>query len=456
MYNVKVSNPQELVRRHGELYEHARKYLSSWLSEVHGVQADQRYWETLVHYFLCHRGFCSKYLQRWNVGLLNGSPDVKFILKHFPTLTDASFKKESYIYELNRSPFVLENIIPSQIPRLLRDRTQPKTSVADLVCSVRSYKRSRKDLILNQHVHEPGFWTNIVSQPIENFISIPNLEISDISNPNWKLRRDLAQLDRRAPLREYQGFWASLAISLPMELLENFTNYRYLSSILLDEIQPEHMLSSILWSMMDRCLAAQLIETKSILHLHQHGGGYGRPEHLASIVETRISDRYYTWGWTGNCTKLHSIPPLRMEAIKKDYERKSKENDKILILGNDRPPAGQFLSGTDGYTTATDKILDFYKNLSLNDRRRVLYRPRSQHSFNVKAEKALIDSMPLAEVATGDIPITDAYARAEYVVCEYANSTSEVECRILGIPFFCLEERAGADPGFNLGVNWNY
>ena len=60
-----------------------------------------------------------------------------------------------------------------------------------------------------------------------------------------------------------------------------------------------------------KVLAAEWCEQGTKLHYHQHGGWYGLDEsHVGEIYESRVSDFYYTWGWSRGSTNTRELPPV--------------------------------------------------------------------------------------------------------------------------------------------------
>jgi putative transferase (TIGR04331 family) len=60
-----------------------------------------------------------------------------------------------------------------------------------------------------------------------------------------------------------------------------------------------------------KVLAAEWCEQGTKLHYHQHGGWYGLDEsHVGEIYESRVSDFYYTWGWSRGNSNTKALPPV--------------------------------------------------------------------------------------------------------------------------------------------------
>ena len=60
-----------------------------------------------------------------------------------------------------------------------------------------------------------------------------------------------------------------------------------------------------------KVLVAQWCEQGTKLHYHQHGGWYGLDEtHVGENYESRVSDFYYTWGWSRGADNTRPLPPV--------------------------------------------------------------------------------------------------------------------------------------------------
>lgn len=90
-----------------------------------------------------------------------------------------------------------------------------------------------------------------------------------------------------------------LPLHLPVALLEGFTEYR--NAVLAFPVtRPKAVYSAVaLHSHLAWKLAvAEWRQQGTLLLYHQHGGAYGLdPTNTVEEFETRVSDRYYTWGW---------------------------------------------------------------------------------------------------------------------------------------------------------------
>lgn len=105
-----------------------------------------------------------------------------------------------------------------------------------------------------------------------------------------------------------------LPLHLPVALLEGFEDYRN-AVLALPVARPKAVYSAnalhshLSWKLM----AAEWRQQGTLLLYHQHGGAYGLDRiHAIEEFETRVSDRYYTWGWRrdeSHIMPLSAAPP---------------------------------------------------------------------------------------------------------------------------------------------------
>ena len=92
----------------------------------------------------------------------------------------------------------------------------------------------------------------------------------------------------------------------------------------------EHVYSAqALWTHFAfKVLAAEWCEQGTKLHYHQHGGWYGLDEsHVGEIYESRVSDFYYTWGWSRGSTNTRELPP-----VMPNFRMQQKQFDSLICF----------------------------------------------------------------------------------------------------------------------------
>ena len=105
---------------------------------------------------------------------------------------------------------------------------------------------------------------------------------------------------------------ALISVYLPVSLVEAFQPIRRLV-VEARPNRPDHLYSSqSLWTHIEfKILAAEWCELGTKLHYHQHGGWYGLDDsHVGEQFECRVSDTYFTWGWSRGDDHTRVLSPL--------------------------------------------------------------------------------------------------------------------------------------------------
>ena len=105
---------------------------------------------------------------------------------------------------------------------------------------------------------------------------------------------------------------ALISVYLPASLVEAFEPIRQLV-VEARPSRPDHLYSSqSLWTHIEfKILAAEWCELGTKLHYHQHGGWYGLDDlHVGERFESRVSDLYYTWGWSRGSGHTRVLSPV--------------------------------------------------------------------------------------------------------------------------------------------------
>lgn len=102
-----------------------------------------------------------------------------------------------------------------------------------------------------------------------------------------------------------------ISVYLPAALVEGFETIRRIVVESRPNRPPYLYSSQSLWTHIEfKILAAHWCELGTKLHYHQHGGWYGLDElHVLEDYETRVSDLYYTWGWSRGTQNTRSLSP---------------------------------------------------------------------------------------------------------------------------------------------------
>ena len=146
----------------------------------------------------------------------------------------------------------------------------------------------------------------------------------------WR-HRHLANVSVGTNLEETAN--AVLSAFIPVCALEGFVEFK--SKV--KSARPKrfaHVYSAqALWTHFAfKVLAAEWCEQGTKLHYHQHGGWYGLDEsHVGEIYESRVSDFYYTWGWSRGKTNTRALPPVTLS-----FKAQERLFDSLICF--DQPP----------------------------------------------------------------------------------------------------------------------
>lgn len=110
-----------------------------------------------------------------------------------------------------------------------------------------------------------------------------------------------------------------LPLNIPVVLLEGFSAYRRaVLNFPVSRPKVVYSANALYGHMAFKLLVAEWRDQGTLLLFHQHGGSYGLDRiHACEKYETRVSDRYYTFGWY-NSDRPHvkplSAPPLSSQS----------------------------------------------------------------------------------------------------------------------------------------------
>ena len=441
---LKEKSTYKVAKKLGELYDFSRKVLTDELNAIHSLNKSDRFWEILLHYFLGQR-FVSRFIARWNNGLLNVDPDAEAILANFPCRTFREYMHKTEMLVGSVSPYVMSNVIPSDVEDRELKSVDSVESMKDKEFKINklldSYQVKNKAIAYNLGVHNPKYWKARYKIIGINFVDFPSFDTFISDKIDWATRFKLAKLDEVKPAEGCEGFWASLALCMPTELLEDFKPLYEMTERVLERRNPEFAFSALLPTVTTRLVAAVLTERNTPLYLHQHGGAYGEyPSHHPAAFEKRISDKYYTWGWEDSTGKAVPEKPHRLQELKKEFTKLKKRPHDILIIAPQISTVPELFAGTDLDHFNIAVVKEFYRSLSASDQKRVVVRLRRQHGYNVNEEKKFLELFPEAQIDQQNRSVLEAYANAKEVVIVLPFSTSAWECEYLGIPYRILNQ----------------
>jgi len=224
---------------------------------------------------------------------------------------------------------------------------------------------------------------------------------------------------------------ALISVYLPASLVEAFESIRRLV-VEARPNRPDYLYSSqSLWNHLEfKILAAEWCELGTKLHYHQHGGWYGLDDlHVGERFECRVSDSYYTWGWSRGDERTRLLSPLITSA-----RSKKKSCDSLICF--DQPPQIyrlQYFPLPGTLQTMYDQVSEFTK---LRESKTDLKIRMFPGDYGDAQRKAIVTANPAAQFGnTGDI--FDQYSISRIVFHSYLG-TSWLETLGINTPTICF------------------
>ena len=224
---------------------------------------------------------------------------------------------------------------------------------------------------------------------------------------------------------------ALISVYLPASLVEAFESIRRLV-VEARPNRPDYLYSSqSLWNHLEfKILAAEWCELGTKLHYHQHGGWYGLDDlHVGERFECRVSDSYYTWGWSRGDERTRLLSPLIISA-----RSKKKSCDSLICF--DQPPQIyrlQYFPLPGTLQTMYDQVSEFTK---LRESKTDLKIRMFPGDYGDAQRKAIVTANPAAQFGnTGDI--FDQYSISRIVFHSYLG-TSWLETLGINTPTICF------------------
>lgn len=263
---------------------------------------------------------------------------------------------------------------------------------------------------------------------LDNLTYLHKLEVN--LNEKWRL-------DRARAVGKADGFLDIVKILMPLHLpvvlLEGFARTR--ETILKLPIQRPKIIYSanaLNGHVTFKILASEWRQKGTILLHHQHGGGYGIDRiHALEQFESRVADRFYSWGWknTSN-TKVQPLSPAPPRA----QERRQN----IILLNCVDYPAKAYRIHFQPMPGTINKLyletFTFVKNLK--NQSILLIRPY-MHDYGTEFKKIMEKTCPGTKFDNFSKNNFVRFSESRLVVHNYLG-TSYLETLALDIPTVCF------------------
>lgn len=255
------------------------------------------------------------------------------------------------------------------------------------------------------------------------------VRISAALDQAWRKRQALAA----GPANDLFGLLrVLLPLHLPVALLEGFKDYRA-AVLAMPVSRPKvaYSANALHNHLTFKLLVAEWMEEGTRLLYHQHGGGYGLDKvHAFEEFETRVADRYFTFGWTSDNAKVQVLSPARLHAPPKAREH-------VLLSCVDFPQVVYRLHfhpmpGT--IQTMHRETCAFLEGLP--DHGNLLVRPYAS-DYGWGFERMMRSAAPSAKFDDRRVDASARYAQSRLVVHNYLG-TGWLETLALDIPTVCF------------------
>jgi len=288
-------------------------------------------------------------------------------------------------------------------------------------------------------------------------VTVPYFKCSNLEwlTALWRWRRWLAWDDFQYPLRissKLDSSWRKaqassllpvtnlidlvrvlLPLHLPVALLEGFAEYRKaVLSFPLSRPKAVYSANALHSHLAWKLLVAEWRQEGTLLLYHQHGGGYGidRQHALGEEFETRVADRFYTFGWLRDKTHIKPLSPPQINVPKRQRTR-------LLLSCLDMPKMVYRLHfhpmpGT--VETMHRETCEFLAGLP--DRSKLLVRPY-RYDYGWGAVEMMRKVAPDAEFDDHQKSSAIRFAESRLVIHNYLG-TGWLETLALDIPTVCF------------------
>lgn len=440
MIYADIQKIQENISRRDSLYKSAIKGLRKIFLNNIDISLNEKGVDITLHFFLSH-WFIPQYLA-WEASAFKKPKNNDLILrKIFPCQNNY---QHQHILQKNPNlvPFTKHNHFKhiGHPFRYRRGEIRNELSLnrTNLREQIKTNNLTAKNSGLGVGLIETEEWKEIWRNANSHFVPLLSAPKLGPTRLDADIRRKIA--NNATTTNDGDGFWESLALTIPTENIENLAVNIAHAEEIINVLQPAFLQSSLLISPISRALAA-MCKRLDIPFIHnQHGGGYGNPWHFQTGIEPALSNYYIAWDWERPEIGVRRGPAGRLRQLKRKYMGAKRNHMDILIIGSHRSnalPHGLETIGAD--TRTINQTVEYCWRLPKNDQQRLVYRYRRQHGHDSKYEQEIKSQLPsCVKFDYQEKPIHEAYALADCVIIERPFTTSELECKYLGIPYQVL------------------
>lgn len=255
------------------------------------------------------------------------------------------------------------------------------------------------------------------------------VQVSAMVDQAWRKR----YADAVVPVSDLAGLLrVLLPLYLPVALLEGFKDFRAaVLAMPVSRPRVAYSANALHHHLTFKLLAAEWMEEGTRLLYHQHGGGYGIDKaHAVEEFETRVADRFFTFGWTNGNPKVRPLSPAGLNAprsVRKHFLLSCVDFPKVVYRLHFHPMPGTI-------QTMHRETSDFL--VALPDHGNLMVRPY-MHDYGWGFSEMMRRAAPEAAFDDRSVGALIRYAQSRLVVHNYLG-TGWLETLALDIPTVCF------------------
>jgi putative transferase (TIGR04331 family) len=443
----KVAKDIEYIKK---IYDTILLDLSNSLNDYHKKDYPIRYWEILLSTWLIR--FIVALFDRWEIiteiknkykGL--NSNFIKYNDLDFIPYDTEDFSKNK-LYSDDWNHWIFYNII--LFIGDIQTKEISKINFSEKINKI--YRPAFKNLYFSNFLHsinsfffkEDFFCKNLYLSRILkiklylNFFQLPvsyNSPHIEITKPiiNERLKLNLHYKDDEHFLKFFYEF---IKLNIPTIFIEGYQRLENIYSKLNWPKNPKVIMTSVSHATDEifKIYTAKNILKKSKFYIFQHGGSFGSAKFmLGEYIDIKISDKFFSWGWSNNSSKV--IPSFISTVYKKKIKKDIFPKGVLISLTELHQYPGRIDSGPRIYLDPFKKnILNFIKALDADIIGNSCIKYKTLLGYD-HIKNFFLKNSPQISIMEDSKPIYKVSKKFKITV-ETLNSTGLLESLALNIP----------------------
>lgn len=376
------------VHENIKLYNDISEILAIVLNKIHGTSYSQRFWEILLGSYITAVIYDKDKLEIEN-------PSLKVSTFLFSNTLQLNSKDIVF----NRIKYLI-NIVKSKLSNM--DLTFLLNGNQNIAMGFHSPEEIKPEMDIYLKSISPFFKNKKYNSRLRNISIEKSEKYSDI-------------------------FIHNIVKFIPKVYIEHF-------SAIIDKVpifEPENKIFHIshFQTIMDNFIIAKYIENGSKLYFYQHGGFYGEfTYHKAHRTQSRIADKFMTWGWK-KMNKDEPSKAYRLEKFKKELNPSKKKIYDLLMV------YPIIFQRNKAMVEMESKL--FFNSLNRTKYPKICARPRPIGRFNRKAILKFV-AKDVSKIDNGFSKIYRLIEKSKLVIILSYPSTTLLECLYINKPVIGL------------------